>query len=201
MSEIDGSGSFLRCVLTPWPCTCFSKASRSSSGAELEADAHALRLRALAQHDRVMVDRIGEEGRVLVLADQRHAEDVGVIFGLLVDVGHLVAGVGDLADADHADSPCYLLQTLDPRQRADDVDHGGDVLFCEAHRHEPIVKLDGAVEHRRRHADAVGEVTDHVEIVRERRHGALRRREAPLPPSTARGCRTGSSRRCRWRSP
>ncbi len=69
---------------------------------DLEADAHALRLVALAQHHRVMIDRVGEKGRVLVLADERHAEDVGVIFGLLLDIRHLVADVGDLADADHA---------------------------------------------------------------------------------------------------
>jgi hypothetical protein len=38
---------------------------------------------------------------VLVLGGQGEPEDVGVIFGLLVEVGHLVAVMGDLADADH----------------------------------------------------------------------------------------------------
>jgi hypothetical protein len=57
----------------------------------------------------VVVDRGGEEGGVLVLADQREPEDVGVVLGLLRDVGHLVAGMGDLAYADHANLQLNLL--------------------------------------------------------------------------------------------
>ena len=71
--------------------------------AELKADAHASGLRAFAQDHRVMIDGVGEEGRVLLLGRDRHAEDVAVIIGLLLDVGHFVAGVGDFLDADHAD--------------------------------------------------------------------------------------------------
>ena len=73
--------------------------------AELKADAHAFRLRAFAQHDGVMIDGVGEKGRVLLLGGDRHAEDVAVIVGLLLDVGHFVAGVGDFFDADHTVSP------------------------------------------------------------------------------------------------
>ena len=73
--------------------------------ADLEGDTHALRLWAFAQDDGVMIDRIGEKRGVLFLADQRHAQDVGVIVGLLFDVRHFIAGMGDLAHADHASTP------------------------------------------------------------------------------------------------
>ena len=75
--------------------------------AELKSDAPASGLRAFAQHHRVMIDGVGEEGRVLLLGRDRHAEDVAVIIGLLLDVGHFVAGVGDFFDADHAVSPFF----------------------------------------------------------------------------------------------
>src|SRR5262249_18754181 len=70
-------------------------------GPDLEADAHAPRLVALAQHHRVMVDRAGEISGILVATDQREAENLGVVLELLVDVGHLIRGVRDLADPDH----------------------------------------------------------------------------------------------------
>ena len=77
--------------------------------AELERDARASSLRAFAQHDRVVIDGVGEKDRVLLLGRDRHAEDVAVIIGLLLDVGHVVAGVGDLFDADHAGlSLCFF---------------------------------------------------------------------------------------------
>jgi hypothetical protein len=77
-------------------------------GADLKADARALRLRALAHDHGVMIDGRGEIDRVLVLARNREAEDLGVILDLLVDVGHLVSGVGDLLDADHVNLRCSL---------------------------------------------------------------------------------------------
>ena len=66
-------------------------------GRDLEAEAHAFRLRALAQHHGMVIDRRGEIDGVLVLAGHGETEDVGVVLDLLVDVGHLVGGVGDLA--------------------------------------------------------------------------------------------------------
>src|SRR5262249_4465207 len=69
---------------------------------------------------------------------------------------------------------------LGARQRADDVDHGGDVLLAESHCHEFIVKLDGTVEHGGSDAKAVGERTYHVEIVLQRRRRALWGKKAPL---------------------
>ena len=54
------------------------------------------------------------------------------------------------------------------------------VVFAKTHRHEALVEACGAIEHRRRYADAVGEVADHVEVVLQARHGALRRQEAAL---------------------
>src|SRR5258707_15604414 len=66
------------------------------------------------------------------------------------------------------------------RQGADDVDHGGAVLLAETHLHECLVELGCAVEQRRRHADAVGEVADHAEVMPQSRHRALRREKTPL---------------------
>ena len=106
--------------------------------ADLKADAHALRLRALAQHHRVVIDRVGEEDRVLFLGRQRHAEDVGVVVGLLFQVRHFVAGVGDLLHADHAKLSSHILLHLvgigaSARQRAEHVNHPGDIIVAEAH--------------------------------------------------------------------
>jgi hypothetical protein len=70
---------------------------------DLKADAHALRLCALAHHDGVVIDGRGEIDGVLVLAGHGEAEDLGVVFDLFVDVGDLVGGVGDFLDANHAD--------------------------------------------------------------------------------------------------
>ena len=66
------------------------------------------------------------------------------------------------------------------RQRADDVDHGGAVAVGQSHRHESIEQLGGAIQKRRRHADAVGEFADHLDIVLQAGNGALQRLEAPL---------------------
>jgi hypothetical protein len=68
---------------------------------ELKPDAHALHLGAPAQHHRVMIDGVGQIRGILLLGREGQAENVGVISDLLVDVGHLVAGMSDLADADH----------------------------------------------------------------------------------------------------
>ncbi len=54
------------------------------------------------------------------------------------------------------------------------------IALAKTHRHEALVERRRAIEHRRRHADAVGEVADHVEIVLQTGHGALRRQEAAL---------------------
>src|SRR5262249_61070580 len=63
------------------------------------------RLRTLAQPPRVMVEGRGEINGVLALVGRREADHLGIIFGLLVDVGHFVNGVGDLLDADHVGPP------------------------------------------------------------------------------------------------
>jgi hypothetical protein len=70
---------------------------------DLKTDPGALRLRALARDDGMVVDRGGEIDRVLVLAGHGEPEDLGVVLDLLVEVGDLVGGVSDLLDADHAD--------------------------------------------------------------------------------------------------
>src|SRR5204862_2666946 len=69
---------------------------------DLKSEADAFGLRAPTQHHRVMVDGRGQIDRVLVFPGHGQAEHVGVVFRLLVQVGHLVHGVGDLLDADHA---------------------------------------------------------------------------------------------------
>ena len=71
MSATEGSGSFLRSVLTPCAATCFSNASRSASGGAGKPSATQLRLAAAPQHDRMMIDRDGEIRRVLFLGDER----------------------------------------------------------------------------------------------------------------------------------
>jgi hypothetical protein len=73
----------------------------------LERHARALRLRAFAQHDRMMVHRGSEIDRIVVLGRDREPENIGIIFGLPIEIGRLVAGVGDFADADHANSPSF----------------------------------------------------------------------------------------------
>src|SRR5262249_9448855 len=77
-------------------------------GGDLESDPHAFRLRSLAQNHRVMVDSRGEIDGVLALFGRREAEYLGVVFGLLVDIGHFVNCVGDLLDADHVVLRCCL---------------------------------------------------------------------------------------------
>src|SRR5262249_46420123 len=71
----------------------------------LKADARALRLRALAQHDRMMIDRRGEIDRILLLCRDGETENCRVIFGLLRQIRRFIGSVRDLADADHARSP------------------------------------------------------------------------------------------------
>ena len=78
-------------------------------GRDLKSDAHALRLRAVAQHHRVMVDGRGEKDGVLLLGGERQSQNLGVILALPVEIGRLVAGMGDLADADHTNSPAVML--------------------------------------------------------------------------------------------
>jgi hypothetical protein len=50
----------------------------------------------------MVIDGRGQIGGVLLSGDQTEAEDVGVILDLLVEIGRLVGGVGDLLDTDHA---------------------------------------------------------------------------------------------------
>src|ERR1700678_1540051 len=60
----------------------------------------------------MMVDRGGEVHDILLLGYKHQPEDIGVVLGLLVEIGRLIGSVADLVDADHADSP--LLSTLVP---------------------------------------------------------------------------------------
>src|SRR5262249_50208743 len=78
-------------------------------GPDLEAEAHAFRLRPLAQNYRMVVDGRREIGGVFAFVGQRETDDLGVILGLLVDIGHFVNRVGDLFDTDHADLRKCLL--------------------------------------------------------------------------------------------
>src|SRR6516164_11654436 len=55
-----------------------------------------------------MVDGRGEIDGVLALVGLREADHLGVIFALLIDIGHFVNGVGDLFDADHVVLRCCL---------------------------------------------------------------------------------------------
>jgi hypothetical protein len=59
-------------------------------GSDLETDRRAFRYRGAAQDDRVVVNRVGQVDRLLVLAGQREPQDVGVVFGLLVQIRRLV---------------------------------------------------------------------------------------------------------------
>ena len=56
----------------------------------------------------MMVDGRGEKDGVLLLGGERQSQNLGVIFGLLVEIGRLVAGMRDLADADHTNSPVVM---------------------------------------------------------------------------------------------
>ena len=78
-------------------------------GPDLEAEAHASRLRSLVQHHRMMVDGRRKIDGVFAFVGERETDHLGVILGLLVDVGHFVDRVGDLLDADHADLRKCLL--------------------------------------------------------------------------------------------
>src|ERR1700746_926136 len=69
--------------------------------ADLKADAGALRLRTWPQDHAVMVDRVRQIDRILVLGDKRQAENIGVIVGLLVDFGRLIGRMRNLANAYH----------------------------------------------------------------------------------------------------
>ena len=62
-----------------------------------------MRLGAMAQHHRVVIDGGGEVYCVLLLGDERQAQDLGVVLGLLVEIWRFVRRVGDLVDADHSD--------------------------------------------------------------------------------------------------
>jgi hypothetical protein len=85
-----------------------------------------LRLRPLAQHDGMMIDGRGQINGVFFLRRQRQANNLGVVFGLLRQIGRLVGSMRDLADSDHALSPSLLFGA---RQRAQHIDHHGDVLI------------------------------------------------------------------------
>src|SRR4029077_8310907 len=74
-------------------------------GRNLEAKTYALGVRSAPQHHRVMIHGGCEVHRVLFLGNERQAQDLRVILGLLVEIGRFVRGVGDLVDAGHEDSP------------------------------------------------------------------------------------------------
>src|SRR5215471_13868602 len=102
MSLTDGSGSLRRSVEMPCPATLLFESIEIGRRRNLKADARALRLRAFAQHDRVVIDRRGEIDGVFLLRRKRQADDLGIVFGLLREIGRLVGGMRDLADANHA---------------------------------------------------------------------------------------------------
>src|SRR5262249_38470870 len=72
---------------------------------ELEADARASRLLAAPQDHGMMIVGVGEIGRVALLGDEREAENIRVVLGLLVEIGRLVAGVRYLPHSDHGIAP------------------------------------------------------------------------------------------------
>src|SRR5437879_4825701 len=52
----------------------------------------------------MMIDGVSEVDRIAILLDQGQSENVGVIFRLLLRVGRFVAGINNLAHADHGRS-------------------------------------------------------------------------------------------------
>ena len=198
MSAIGRLGILLAPVLMPCAAVCFSNASRSSSGPSWKPSRTHLRLAAFAQHHRMMIEGRGEIGGVLLLGDQIEAEDVGVVLDLLVEIGRLIGGVGDLLDADHCR---VLFSVFFSRHIVEHVDHDGDVVVVgEAH---VVAMLDRA---RRRGRRAAWRRRSSPPSHRSCRSSERAAPASPgsagtcAAPSTARECRTGSSRRCRWRS-
>jgi hypothetical protein len=68
---------------------------------DLKTEAHALRFTSFSQHDRMMIDCVGEIDRILVFFDQGQPENIRVVFRLLLRVRHFIAGINDLSHTDH----------------------------------------------------------------------------------------------------
>src|SRR5580658_6892848 len=66
------------------------------------------------------------------------------------------------------------------RQRAEDVDHAGDVVAAKTHVEEFLIQRRDAIEDRRRDAELVRHIADHVEIVLQGANRPLHRLEAAL---------------------
>ena len=84
---------------------------------ELEADRGATRMRSGAQDDRVMLDRVGQVGGVAFARDQRQAQDVGVIFKLVLEIRQLVTRMRDFLHPDHGATPFQLLRLVSKYSR------------------------------------------------------------------------------------
>src|SRR6185503_20676286 len=91
-------------------------------------ETHAAGGRAPAQDHAVVIEGAGQPYGVLVLSDRRQTEDVGVVLSLPGQIRRLVAGMGDLADSDHArlSQELQMLQTL-----ADERPGGGGMPFAQ----------------------------------------------------------------------
>src|SRR5580693_7021044 len=66
------------------------------------------------------------------------------------------------------------------RQRAEHVDHPGNIVAGETHIHEALIQRYDAIEDRRLHADLYGHVVDHWEIMLQAGHVALHRQETAI---------------------
>ena len=154
ISAIVGSGSFLRTVLMPWPAVCFSKASRSSSGPSWNPSRMHCAMRALAQNDRMMIDRVSEIDGVLLLADQRQARGCRCnTRPACRDRAFRSWHARSSSLRSYGPPCCRLSSALPARQRGNDVDHGGAVAFGKSHLDELGVELGQrgrAVASRRR---------------------------------------------------
>ena len=69
-------------------------------------------MRALVQHDGMMIDCRSEINGVLFFSGESKTDDLGVIIGLRLNIGHLVGGMGDLLDAYHSRPPFIVVGDL-----------------------------------------------------------------------------------------
>ena len=79
---------------------------------DLERQMRAARRLAVTDHDRVVVERGGEERGLCGPVDQGKPKHVGVVGDLAADVGRLEAGVADALDADHHVFPLSAARDL-----------------------------------------------------------------------------------------